>query len=233
MSRLAISTSRADGDERGLALIAVLLWISLTAALGSVLILVVSVETVISARHRDGMETLYAADAAIEIAARELAGTSTWNAVLNGTATSTFADGAPVGIRRMPDGTILNLTSATNDLRCGNEARCTDADLTAVTAERPWGVSNPRWQLYAYGPLRRAAGAASTARCYVLVWIADDPWDNDGDPLRDGDAADNAGRGRILAIAQAYGTGGTRRTIQVTLARAGSSIRMVSWREIR
>ncbi len=133
----------------------------------------------------------------------------------------------------MPDGTVLDLVRATSLLRCGSEAGCTDADLVAATSERPWGPSNPRWQLYAYGPLRTVLGVEEASPAYVLAWVADDPWDDDGDPLRDGAAAGNPGRGRILVTARAYGAAGAARTIQVTLVRAGSRVRMVTWREVR
>jgi Tfp pilus assembly protein PilX len=220
-------------DQQGLALIAVLLWTALITVLASAIVLVTTVETTISARHRDGLDALYAADAALEIAVGQLAAVANWDLVLNGTSRSTSSDGGPTGTRPVPDGTSIDLDKLTAMLRCGKESACSDADMNTVTADRPWGISSPRWQLFLCGSLGSIAGLIDGAtRAYVLVWVADDPSDNDGDPLRDNGAADNPGRGRILVTAQAYGTSGARRTIQATVVRAGAAIRMVTWREV-
>jgi hypothetical protein len=219
-------------DQQGLALIAVLLWTALVTALASAIVLVSTVETTIAARHRDGIDALYAADAALEIAVGELAAVTNWDLVLNGTSRSTSSDGAPTGTRQIA-GASIDLDKLTATLRCGKESACSDADMNAITADRPWGSSNPRWQLFLSGSLGTIAGLTDGAtRAYVLVWVADDPSDSDGDPLRDSIAADNPGRGRILVTAQAYGTSGARRTIQATVVRAGGAIRMVTWREV-
>jgi hypothetical protein len=226
-------TARCASDQRGLALIAVLLWTALVTVLASALVLVTTVETTVSARHREGLDALYAADAAVEIAVGQLAALADFDLVLNGTSRSTSSDGAPTGTRQAADGTTIDLDKLTAMLRCGKESACSDADMNAVTAERPWGISNPRWQLFLFGSLASIAGLPDgTARAYVLVWVADDPSDNDGDPLRDGSEADNPGRGRILLTAQAFGASGARRTIQATIARAGGGIRMITWREM-
>src|SRR5882672_4863051 len=50
-----------------------------------------------------------------------------------------------------PDGSMLDLGEATDVLNCGKLTSCSDADLNAVTDDRPWGLNNPRWTLYAYG----------------------------------------------------------------------------------
>ena len=220
-------------DQQGVALIAVLLWTALVTALASAIVLVTTVETTISARHRDGIDALYAADAALEIAVGQLAAVTNWDLVLNGTSRSTLSDGAPTGTRQIADGTSIDLDRLTAALRCGKESACSDADTNAITVDRPWGISNPRWQLFLCGSLGTIAGLPDGAtRAYVLVWMADDPSDNDGDPLRDSIAADNPGRGRILVTAQAYGASGARRTLQATVVRAAAGIRMVTWREV-
>jgi hypothetical protein len=219
--------------QDGIAVIAVLLWTTLTVVLASALILVTTVETTISARHRDGLDALYAADAAMEIAIGELATIANWDLVLNGTLRSVSSDGAPTGTRPAPDGSSVDLAKLTATLRCGKESACSDADMNAITSDHPWGISNPRWQLFLNAPLRTVVNVPSTAtRAYVLVWVADDPSDNDADPLRDGTAADNPGRQCIVITAQAYGAMGTRRTIQATIVRAGASVRMITWREV-
>src|SRR5262249_13873101 len=148
--------------------------------------------------------------------------------ILNGTTTSAFIDGPASGNRTLPDGTTLNLTDATNMVRCG-KTTCSDADLVANTEEHPWGVNNPRWQLYAYGPLQDIIPTGTiNPRDYVIVWVADDPAECDGDPLTDGGppiapCTANLGKGVLAMLAHAYGPDGTRRVIEVTVARTDTT----------
>ena len=83
---------------------------------------------------------------------------------------SVFVDGAPSGSRQLRDGRSIDLADATSQ---------------ANGEPRPWGANNPRWQLFAYGPLGGA---------YVIVWAGDDPAETDGDPGRD-DVLGNPGAG--------------------------------------
>jgi hypothetical protein len=131
----------------------------------------------------------------------------------------------------------------TNRLRCGGASACGDADMDAVTAARPWGRNNPRWTLWASGDLAALVADASAPRAYVLVWVADDPSENDAQPLRDGarpavvDAANpsNPGRGALWLHARAYGPSGTRRTVEAIVERDGrwpaTQLRLRVWRE--
>ena len=68
---------------------------------------------------------------------------------------------------------------------------------------------------------------------YVAVWIADDPAETDGDPARDGTDASNPGAGILQLRSQAFGPGGAHRALEVTIARAGVGLRVISWRLIR
>ena len=76
-----------------------------------------------------------------------------WNNILNGTVRSAFIDGPPSGTRTMGDGTVIDLTQATNVANCGHIGTCTVTEMNTVTEDRQWGQNNPRWVLYAYGPL--------------------------------------------------------------------------------
>ena len=69
---------------------------------------------------------------------------------------------------------------------------------------------------------------------YVAVWVGDDPQENDDNPLVDGDESrgPNPGRGVLALRVQAYGES-TLREVEATVTRAGSGVRVVSWREIR
>lgn len=211
-------------EERGVALIVALMSMMLMMALGMALILTTMTETRISANYREGSEALYAADAGIERVMQDLLTVPDWNTVLNGTTTSAFIDGVP-GVRTLEDGTTIDLTQATNMVRCGNVA-CSEADLVAITDERPWGANNPRWQLYAYGPMDEMLPTDTiNSRMYVIVWVADDPSENDGLPLVDGDTTNgtNPGKGVLAMIAHAYGPEGTRRVVEVTVARTDTT----------
>jgi Tfp pilus assembly protein PilX len=216
-------------DERGVAMIIALMSMMLMMALGMALVLTTMTETRISANYREGSEALYAADAAIERVMQDLLTVPDWNTVLaDGGTTSAFIDGAP-GARTLPDGSSLNLTEATHFVRCG-KLTCADADVTTSTAERPWGDNNPRWQLYAYGPMRDMLPTDTiNSRMYVIVWVADDPSENDGDAKIDGgspvdaDEEGNPGSGVVSLLAHAYGPDGVRRVVEVTVARTDTT----------
>src|SRR5688572_23718933 len=124
-------------DEQGVALIIALMSTMLLMALGMALILTAMTETRISANYREGSEALYAADAGIERVMQDLLTVPDWNTVLaDGGTTSAFIDGAP-GVRTLRDGTTIDLTEATNMVRCG-ALTCSDGDIATSTDERPW-----------------------------------------------------------------------------------------------
>ena len=147
--------------EDGIAMMMAMAATLLMSALGVALVLTTSSETIIAANFRDAAEARYAADAALERSLDDLAAAPDWNAVLNGTVQSTFVDGAPRGTRMLADGSTIDLGHVVNMADCGKIQPCADADMDAVTAQRPWGTNNPRWQLYAYGNLERSAAEPS------------------------------------------------------------------------
>ena len=172
----------------------------------------------------DGVETLYAADAAIERVMQDVLTVPDWNRIVDGTVTSSFVDGAP-GARTLPDGSQLNLLEATAMARCGKTS-CSAADMDKYTDERPWGPNNPRWQLYAYGRLQDIIQTNTiNSNLYVIVWMADDPADNDDNPLLDGGTTNgaNPGTGVLSMLAYAYGPTGVRRVIETTVARTDTT----------
>jgi hypothetical protein len=98
-------------------------------------------------------------------------------------------------------------------------------DLTAMTAEvqyqsdatAPWGPNNPQWHLFAYGPLSDMLGPGGVqSNTYISVWISDDPSETDNNPSADTN-------GVVTVLAQALGANGTRRSIEVTIAKTDSS----------
>jgi hypothetical protein len=218
--------------ERGSALVMVLLCATLFLVLGGALVTVGSTESAISATFRDGAVALAAADAAVARVTSDLASALDLNPLLAGSVSSTFTDGSAVSPRRLPDGTLLDLTAATNIQRCGGVA-CTDAQMDAITAERPWGANNARWQLYASGWLRELAPGTDAPHVYIVVWIGDDPLETDGDPLADDGSPAAPGHQTVLLRAAAYAGYSARRQIEVAVRREDGAVRLISWREIR
>ncbi len=142
--------------------------------------------------------------------------------MLDGTATSAFIDGAP-GDRALADGSTLNLNQVLAYANC-QKTSCSSADYIEVTNERPWGANNPRWQLFAYGPLDDMIPTSSiNSPFYVVVMVGDDASENDGDPLKDGFVATNPGSGVMALRAEVFGPRGVHKTIELTIARTDTT----------
>jgi hypothetical protein len=226
-------------SDRGMALVAAMMSALLMLTLGSALVLITTTETRIGSRYARGAEVLAAAETFLDRATLELQALGEWDLALGGVLPSTSIDGAPAGPRTVADVSV-DLDAATSWHRCGRPS-CSEADLVSFTAERPWGVNNPRWQLFAWGPLGSAVTAVTGGvSIYVLVWVADDPGENDGDPLRDGATDENPGRDTLLVMAEAHGGGGLRRTLHATIRRLRdpeteepAGLEVLAWREVR
>ena len=226
-------------SQRGVALILAMLATSFLSAVGLGLAVMVFMDRLATGNMRGSVALLHAADAGIELAAHDLARTD-WNAALAGLARAGFSDGSTTGVRAIPGGGAVNLSAETNEINCSSASTCTAAQMTANTAARPWGVNNPLWRLYAFGPLESITAVAHPAPCYLAVWIADDVREQDGNPLLDGEVH---GRGVLRVRAVAFGPSGSRRAIEAELARVCSGaaaeemcrpgIRVQSWRELR
>jgi hypothetical protein len=232
-------------SPRGIALILAILVTSFLTAIGLGLALIVMMDRLATGNLRGSVAMLYAADAALELAARDLSQLDDWSLALSGQSRSAFADGEPSGVRPVPGGT-LDLTEATNRLNCGRAASCTEAEMNANSRERPWGPNNPRWRLYAYGPLGNLGNNVQFARpadCYLAVWVGDDALEQDSDPLSDA-PEEEPGHGVLRIRAEAYGVAGGRRALEAELARqclsgppaasgCRAGIRVQSWQELR
>lgn len=222
-----------------MALVVTLMAMVLLAALGAGLLLMTTTEVKVTRNFRVATEALYAADGALEMAMGEVAAVPDWNLLLNGSVRSAFVDGPPGGLRALPGGGELNLDHLLHEANCKKATACSSAEMSAVTAERPWGPNNPHWQLLAHGPL---SNLAVTSPFYVVVLVGDDPADNDGDPLRDGASLENPGSGVVALRAEAFGPWAAHTVIEATLARpeldpasgaTGEGLRILSWREMR
>lgn len=206
----------------GIALVVVLGSMLVLSAMGLGLLLLAISHTLTSGNERRARAALFAAEAGIERALPDLVRAVDWDAVLDGRVRSGFTDGSPGGVRQLPGGTTVNLDEVVALANCGALTSCSDAQMNAVTAERRWGVNNPRWRLFAHGPLGAllSSPAVLAPSEYVVVLVADDPMEVDGDPLRDGRAGASAGAGILQLRAEAFGPESAHRAVEVTVARS-------------
>jgi PilX N-terminal len=223
-------------SQSGIALIVAIMATLVVSALGVALILGSTSDTLMAANFSRSLEARYAAEAALERGAADAQAAADWTGVLTGLVPSTFVDGPPGGTRPLPDGTRLDLAGVVNLANCDRPSRCEESELASTTAERPWGPNNPRWQLYAYGPLTQLLPPGTAlSSFYLVLLVGDDPAENDDQPLVDGGPpvtgeAENAGRNMLVLRAEAFGPRGAHARIDATLDRLGG---LVSWRLVR
>ena len=138
--------------------------------------------------------------------------------MLNGRLRSGFTDGPSAGTRTLPNGRTID--SDPGDQRrptAGRRPAVPAAEINAVTADRPWGANNPRWQLFAHGPLSNLLPTGPRhSPFYVMVWVGDDPAETDGNPPADDATGTNPGsRGTVLLRAESFGPLGSHRRLEV------------------
>jgi PilX N-terminal len=225
--------------EDGIAMIVAMMAMLLMTALGVALVLTTSSETTIANNYRNSSEALYAADAVLERAMDDILTVPDWNKMIDpstpgGLAQSAFIDGKALSDERaLPDGSTIRIDQAINMANCQQVADCSDAQMDAITAERPWAKNNPRWRAYAYGNLADMLPASDTINSpyYVLLMVADDPSENDDKPWIDGitpcspgvTTGCNAGTGVLSLRAEAFGPRGAHKVIEVTVARTDTT----------
>lgn len=203
---------RRLADQQGTALIVALMSTMLITALAAAVIMVTTTETRIASNYSNGQEALYGADAAVERVVQDLLLIPRWNDVLGGVQRSSFTEG---------DATAsINLPSGGSAVLCPGAACATNTatgQLQATSdAQGNWGADNPKWRLFAWGPLSEMLPGNIVSGVYVAVWVADDPSELDGNPLEDTN-------GVLTLHAEAYGPSGTRKTVEVTIARTSST----------
>ena len=255
LSSPVIASHREPRSERGIALIIALMAMMMLMALGTALILTTSTESKITRNFRNTSEGFYAADAVLERAMDDILTIHDWNNLLSGAAQSAFIDGPPAGTRTLADGKALDLGEIINDANCQKATACSASDLVFPFPGRPWGANNPVWKPFAWGFLRDITPTATVnSSFYVVAMVADDPSENDGNPLMDG-VGSNPGSGVISMRAEAFGPFGAHKLIELTLRHlvfgtggkveifgdsadynnsiAQSGVRILSWREVR
>ncbi|MGE3521123.1 MAG: pilus assembly PilX N-terminal domain-containing protein, partial [Vicinamibacterales bacterium] len=209
-------------SDRGAALVLAIVAGLLLSAIGTSLVVLTSADVLIADNSGAGAEAFHGAEGALERTLSELEQVSDFTAVLDGTASSRFTDGPADGVRTLAGSGRLNLSEVVNEATCHNAVRCTEAAITAKSRDRPWGARNPRWRLFAYGPLDADISSGPSKDVYALVMVADDPSDADDDPWQDGGAvpgAFNEGAGVVLVRAEAYGRRSSRRIIEAVVSR--------------
>jgi hypothetical protein len=201
-----------------------LLMALLIGAIAAALVTLTTTETLIAASYRHGQEASYGAEAALERALHDLATMADWSPALSApptNITSGFDDGevAP----RAPDGRTLDLVRLTAERQRVSD----EHDGPAV-----FGADSPQWRLYAHASVRALLASPEAAPAlnlplYLVVWVADDESDGDGDPAVDSN-------GRILVCAMAFGAGGARRSSEARVARTGDGdLQLLAWRDAR
>jgi len=240
-TRAARQPVQLRARERGVALIVAMVVLALVAAIGLGLVLTTSLEPPTAANYESSWAAFFAAEAGIAVAGHELAAIADWNAVLTGQVGSAVLE-RPGPVLDLPDGSSASLSELTNLATCGHAEPCTSADLTAFTVERPWGPNNPRWQVFGHGRLDRILpGGGGAVPVEVVVWVADDPGDTDGDPLRDSEITPGgewrSGACVVAVRAEAFAARSAHRAIVATFSRGspgcGAGIRLVSWHELK
>ena len=190
-------------DERGIALIIVLLSTMLLTALAVSLVLLTSSETLLTANYRNAHETLYAADAAVERILQDVLTVHQWNDMLApNNLQSGFVDSSTSVT--LSDGTRLDVVRERDRVQA-------ESDAAAI-----WGMNNPVWRLYAYGPMAGILPGGVPTDAYVMVLVADDPSETDSNPQLDSN-------GVLTLHAEAWGLGGSHKVVEVTVARTSST----------
>jgi hypothetical protein len=139
-----------------MALIAVLMASILLITLGTGLVAVSTIETLVSASYRSATEGFFAAEAGAEIVMADLVSSADWSSLLAG--------GSPA--------TCPAALSAPQPAR--------------VEPSAVWGPDNPEWRRRVCARLDDLLAAERVeSELAVAVWIADDPADRDGQPSVD------------------------------------------------
>jgi type II secretory pathway pseudopilin PulG len=221
--------SSANRNQAGTALLCVLMVTMMLGTLSAALVLVVMGNSLASANQGSGQQALYAADAALEEAISELRGMD-WLTLPSGSVSAQLADGSQMP--NAPGGRVLDLA------RLAAERQADSDGIFAAAADRPV------WHLFGHAPFANLTpGGTVVPPAYLLVWVADEGDETDGDPERDSNLL-------LLVRAEAFGASGAHRSVEATVAlQTGTGaalpgpvpgdpapvrreVRVLSWREM-
>ena len=218
--------------QQGFAIFLTMGVVAMVSAIALALVMATSTDSRIAAAFQRGLEARYAAEAGAHRAFVDLALLPDWTAALDGSSRSAFTDGDPSGVRRLADGRVVDFDAVVGLADCGRPRLCSDAERAAVTGQRPWGPDNPRWRPYAYGLVSAFVPANAASRCYIIVLVADDQLERDGNPMADSPSS-GPGAGVLRIRSEAFGPGGAHRVVDAVIARPESrapAVRIVDWR---
>jgi hypothetical protein len=204
-----------DRSDEGSALVAVVGIMGLLAVAAGALLLLTSTEIASSGHHRDAQEMAFAAEAGLAVGIRELQEAPDWSDVLAGVRQAAFRDATVTPT--LVDGTSVDLADLTAALQAESDALSN------------FGADNPRWRLFAYGPARNLAPAAASSTAYLVIWIADDAADADGNPEADTNAV-------LQVRADSVGPRFARRGVAAAVRRtdpAPAGLHVLTWRRVR
>lgn len=227
-----------SGTDRGVALLAALMTMAIVSAMGLSLALTTSYEPLAAANFAANRSARLAAEAGVAVAIHELAAMADWNLALQGLAGSAILEHGDIDVQ-MADGSRAGLGDLTARATCGRPGPCSDADRAAFTADRPWGPNNPDWRVFGHGRLDRLVPeGAGLAPAIIVVWLADDPAELDGDSSTDsgtGPGGEWRPGGCVVAVrAEVFGPSFSYAGVVATVARPGpecaSGARLVSLR---
>jgi len=212
--------------QNGTALVLAMTVTLLLAAAGAAAMLTARMETLLAGSFTYSQQALSVAEGGLARALQDLSPQADWTPVLSG-APSTFTDGSPSAARQLPGGDVVVIC-------CGAASLTSELQLRGHGG-RTWGSRTPQWRLYAWGSASNwVPRPGVSAAFYVVVWVADDVEDGDGDPGIDRN-------GVILVRALALGPGRARRAVQATIQHArdvdglplGRGVAVISSRETR
>jgi hypothetical protein len=204
-----------------MAIVHAILLSTLIATMAAGASLLSQLESRIADHHRTTREAAYVARGAAAIAIHELRDMPDWTVALSGGAVAAFTSPVPPG---------------------GEAICCGPASLTARLRD---GTGRP-WAPFGWSPAARLLGSPDP-RLYIVVWVADDPGDEDGDAATDSNSSlaihVEARREDGLAVAAeavvdrtpVAGSGLYLRYPPSTIgptASAAAPVRLRSWREV-
>jgi hypothetical protein len=186
---------------------------------------VVSVETVVSRRFKDGVEALYVADAGLALAVGELRDLPDWTPVLRGAIRSGLSRGPFLGSAAVAGGSVF--------LCCGGAS--VGARLARASAADPVPARRGLvWRPYLWSAWDAVVRQPQPGQLFLVVFVQDDAEDGDTDGTTDLN-------GTVVIRAETIRPDGLRRVVEALAARdrgdpalgVPDRIRILHWREVR
>jgi hypothetical protein len=189
-----------------MALLTSLFATALLMGLGLSLVLLGMSETTLAGHDRDARALAFASRAALTVAVADLRALPSWSALIAAGETADMS--ASPG--RFVDSTVTPAVpwGGSLDLRALTTRLQADSDAGTLP-----GGDAPLWRLFEYGRLDRLVPAASRGSPYYLVvWVADDRADGDGEPAVDANHI-------VVVRAVAYGPGDGKAVTEASVMR--------------